>query len=116
MSKETWAPRNIYLYLVCLVTLIMTIISATNTVRAVVELAYPNPQTAMVRPAPLGEEVERNEEQLAEERQARRRAEQRRSVLDLVGSATMLLIAGPLYIYHWRKIERGQEEGAKEVR
>jgi hypothetical protein len=111
MSKGIWAPRNIYLYLVCLVTLIMTIFSATNTVRAVVELIYPNPQTAIVRPAPPGKEAERDEEQLAEERQARRRAEQRRSILDLVGSATMLLIAAPLYVYHWQKIERGQEEG-----
>jgi len=27
-------------------------------------------------------------------------------VISLVGNATMLLIAGPLYRYHWRKIEK----------
>jgi hypothetical protein len=26
-------------------------------------------------------------------------------VLSLVGNGAMLLLAGPLYLYHWRKIE-----------
>ncbi len=29
----------------------------------------------------------------------------RQAVLGLVGGAAMLVVAGPLYIYHWRKIE-----------
>ncbi|MFO7917311.1 MAG: hypothetical protein R6V13_04470 [Anaerolineae bacterium] len=109
MLKESWTPRNIYLYLVCLITLIMVIFATTNTVRAVVELVYPDPQSEIIYPyeAPPEERTEMDEERLAEQREARRRADRRRSILKLVGGATLLLIAAPLYIYHWQKIERG---------
>ena len=113
-TKDIWTPRNIYLYLVCLITLMITIFSTVQTVRTVVELAYPNPQSEIIYQyeMPPGEEREVDEEQLAEQREARRRADRRRSILNLVRSGTMLLIAVPLYVYHWQKIERGQEEGA----
>ena len=35
--------RSVYLYLICLVTLIMTIFAVVSVVRNVVELAYPDP-------------------------------------------------------------------------
>jgi hypothetical protein len=47
------------------------------------------------------------------EEQARIEASTRRyAVLSLVGNAAMLFIAGPLYIYHWRKIEVEHAEAA----
>lgn len=103
MASSRWSLRNIYLYLVCLITLIMVIVAAVNAVRATVELIYPDPGYYYAEPikgdeGPTQEEIEKqNEMQLAQSR--------RQAVLSLVGSAAMLLIAGPLYMYHWRKIE-----------
>jgi hypothetical protein len=105
-TASRWSLRNIYLYLVCLITLIMLIVSAVNVVRSVVELVYPDPAASLERlPAPevAGEEVD--EEYLEEQRQAQADSSRRWSILSLVTSATMILVAGPLYLYHWRKIE-----------
>ncbi|MFP3897524.1 MAG: hypothetical protein ACLFV5_11905 [Anaerolineales bacterium] len=112
MPKETWTLRNIYLYLVCLITLMMVIFATTNTVRTAVELIYPNPQSEIIYQyeTPPGEAREMDEERLAEQREARRRADRRRSILELIGNGTLLLIAAPLYVYHWQKIERGREK------
>ena len=111
-NSRTWSPRRIYLYLVCLITLVMMIVAAVSLARAVVELAYPEPGVYPMRmPSPVGVEVpEIDEKQLQEQREAQRRSAQRRAVLNLVGNATMLLVAGPLYAYHWRKIEKGADE------
>jgi len=113
-DKATWSPRRIYLYLVCLITLVMMIVAAVSLARAVVELAYPEPGFVYpIRvPSPVGVELEVpeiDEKQLQEQREAQRRSAQRRAVISLVGNATMLLVAGPLYRYHWRKIEKGAE-------
>ena len=108
-NRSAWSPRNIYLYLVCLITLVMAIVATVNLVRALAEVVYPEPEsyTTVVRVAsPDGEGGELDEKELAESNDLQRRWALRRSVLSLVGSVTMLLVAGPLYVYHWRKIEK----------
>ncbi len=98
--------RSVYLYLVCLITLVMVIFSAVNLVRNVVELAYPEPGAYAFEPA-YGPEGAK--EQTAEERSAQQQAMQdsqrRQATLGIVGSATMLVIAGPAYLYHWRRVQ-----------
>ena len=107
----TWSPRRIYLYVVCLITLVMMIVAAVSLARAIVELAYPEPgfvysiRVPVPGESPAAPEVD--EKQLQEQREAQRRSAQRRAVISLVGNATMLLVAGPLYAYHWRTIQRG---------
>ena len=32
-------------------------------------------------------------------------SQRRQAILGLVGSATMLGIAGPAYLYHWRRVQ-----------
>jgi hypothetical protein len=110
LSKIIWSPRNTYLYLVCLITLIIVIFSTVNLVKAVVELLYPEPQTSLavqypVAPRSIEGPPEIDQKQLEEQRDMQRKWALRRAVLSLVGSAAMFLIAGPLYVYHWRKIE-----------
>ncbi|HEX5594943.1 MAG TPA: hypothetical protein VFX61_02820 [Micromonosporaceae bacterium] len=96
--------RNIYLYLVCLVTLVISIFAAVNVVRASVELAYPDPTYhAVVEPPSKVPGV--TEEEQRRYQQTVRDAQRRQSVLSLVGSATLLLIAGPVYLYHWRRVQ-----------
>jgi len=111
VTKDRWSLRNIYLYLVCLITLIMVIVAAVGVVRGIVEFAYPDPGYVSTEPIPVGEDkqplyTQEEWEKMKAEEQARMEASTRRyAVLSLVGNAAMLFIAGPLYIYHWRKIE-----------
>lgn len=114
MSVQTPStPRRIYLYLVCLITLVMAIVATVNTVKSVVELAYPEPVQAIYPKPVLPESVEDSQAEIAA-RQAevknqmenQRLWAQRRAVLNLVSGGTMLLLAVPIYVYHWRKIER----------
>lgn len=106
MSKDRWSLRNIYLYLVCLITLIMVIVAAVGLVRSAVELAYPDPYSYGIS-KPLDEkgQATMTDEEWQAEQDAQRKSAQRYAILDLVGNGAMLLIAGPLYVYHWRKIE-----------
>jgi hypothetical protein len=95
--------RNLYLYLVCLITLVISIFAAVGLVRGAVELLYPDPgyygfEAPGKEPGLTAEEQRRRE-------QAARDSQRRQAVLSLVGSGTMLLIAGPLYVYHWRQVQ-----------
>lgn len=91
--------RSVYLYLICLVTLVISIFAGVSVVRNAVELVYPDPGY-------YG--VEREYEQQAEQSQ------RRSAVVGLVGSSSMLLIAGPVYLYHWRRVQ-AEQTGARSV-
>jgi hypothetical protein len=102
MSASRWSLRNIYLYLVCLITLIMVIVGAATAIRSAVELVYPDPGTFMEK-APVDEKGNAtvDEAEWKRQQEAQKDSQRRYAVLSLVSS----LIAGPVYIYHWRKIE-----------
>ena len=100
----TWNLRNLYLYLVCLITLVISIFAAVQVVRSVVELVYPEPGY-YGGPAPATEPGVSNQD-FTRQQQAAEDSQRRNAVLGLVGSATTLLITVPLYRYHWRRIER----------
>ncbi|PKQ20508.1 MAG: hypothetical protein CVT66_05065 [Actinobacteria bacterium HGW-Actinobacteria-6] len=105
MSGDRWSLRNIYLYLVCLITLIMMIVAAVGVVRSTVELIYPDPGYFYDVPVEKGGTPGLTQEQIDRQRESQQQQSQRQGVLSLVGSVAMLVVAGPLYIYHWRKIE-----------
>ena len=98
--------RSVYLYLVCLITLVMVIFAAVSAVRNTVGLLYPDPGSFAYEPVygPEGQE-ELTDEQRDEREEAFQDAERRRAVLGLVGAGTMLLLAGPAYLYHWRRVQ-----------
>ncbi|MBN2841288.1 MAG: hypothetical protein JXP37_10075 [Coriobacteriia bacterium] len=105
MNGERWSLRNIYLYIVCLITLIMVIVGAAGTVRTIAEFLYPDPGAAFY---PYKMEPAKREAEAAEleEQEALQRAQStRQSALNLAGNIALVIIAGPLYVYHWRKIE-----------
>jgi len=111
--KTLWTPRSIYLYMVCLITLVMMIVGSVNLIKAGTEMAYPQPrpypQYAIKMPdaEPLDAEAEARfceEQQAAEREWARRNA-----VLSMVGNGALLVIAAPLYRYHWRQVQRERE-------
>ncbi len=108
-SQDRLTLRNVYLYLVCLITLVVSIFAAVQLVRSVVGLAYPDPGFYggyYGYPAPVdpsGEQI--SEEELQRQEDIARDSQRRQEVLGLVGSGTTLLIAGPLYLYHWRRVQ-----------
>jgi hypothetical protein len=111
MADARWSLRNIYLYVVCLITLIMVIVGAAGTITSIAELVYPDPgyYYGYMEPYPAKPIVEPSEgpteEQLAEQERYARAQSTRQGVLSLAGNLAMVFIAGPLYLYHWRKIE-----------
>jgi hypothetical protein len=111
-GNDRFTLRNIYLYGVCFVTLLIAIFAAVNLIRSAVELAYPAPS---FYPAPLLPD-DRNVDQEEWERQERlaRDSQQREAVLGLVGSGALLLITGPTYVYHWRQIQTERPAARRE--
>ncbi len=99
--------RSAYLYLICLVTLVMVIFAAVNLMRNVVELAYPDPGAYAFEPAygPEGRETLSPEDRSMRQ-QAVQDSQRRQAVIGLVGAAAMLAIAGPAYLYHWRRVQQ----------
>ena len=105
MKGNRWSLRNIYLYLVCLITLIMVIVGAATAVRAVVDLVYPDPGYYMERPLDESGKPMNTDEEWEREQSIQKESTLRYAVLSLVGSLSYVFIAGPVYVYHWRKIE-----------
>lgn len=99
--QERLSIRNIYLYLVCLISLVIAIFAAVNLVRSAVELAYPDPGYYGY----VEKDSSLTAEELADQQQAAEDSQRRQAVLGIVGSATTLAIVAPLYVYHWRRIQ-----------
>ncbi len=110
--------RNLYLYLVCLVTLVVSLFAAVQLVRNSVGLLYPDPGGWYGYYAPLEDPAGGlSEEERQRQEELSRDSQRRQSVLDVVGAGATLLIAGPLYVYHWRRVQaelpaRGQADPA----
>ena len=105
-AQDRLTLRNVYLYLVCLITLVVSIFAAVQLVRSVVGLVYPDPggyYGYYGSPEPAGSGMSQAEIEHQEE--LARESQRRQEVLGLVGSATTLLITGPLYLYHWRRVQ-----------
>ncbi len=98
--------RSLYLYAVCLITLVILIFAAVSLVRNAVQVSYPDPSPIGYEPAygPEGP-VELDPQERERREQALQESQRHQAVLGLVGSGAMLLIAGPAYAYHWRKVQ-----------
>ncbi len=98
---ERLTIRSLYLYLVCLVTLVIALFAAVELTRSTVGLFYPDPgyYGYAVPEDGLSEAERLRQEEIA------RQSQLRNDVLGVVGSATTLLIAAPLYLYHWRRVQ-----------
>ena len=106
-TQERLTLRNVYLYLVCLITLVVSIFAAVSLVRSTVELIYPDPgYYGGFAPATVdGKETGISRREIRRQQEASRDSARRQAVLGLVGSATTLAIAGPVYAYHWRRVQ-----------
>ena len=92
-SRIDW--RSLYLYAVCLITLMVCLFSLVSFIRSGVNVAYPDP--AYVDPYATAPKV--NSAVIAAQVKDQN---QREAVKSMIDAVTTLIIAGPLYIYHWR--------------
>ena len=91
--KIDW--RSLYLYAVCLITLMVCLFSLVSLIRSGVNVAYPDP--AYVDPYATAPKVDSAviAAQVKDQNQ-------RQAVKSMIDAVTTLIIAGPLYVYHWR--------------
>ncbi len=92
-SRIDW--RSLYLYAVCLITLMVCLFSLVSLIRSGVNVAYPDP--AYVDPYATKPQVDSAviAAQVKDQNQ-------RQAVKSMIDAVTTLIIAGPLYVYHWR--------------
>jgi hypothetical protein len=114
---RSWSVRNLYFYLVCLVTLFLFVGGAISTINSAMQLALPDkpnvPLTYVYYPEYRGEPAQPvfDPPPLAELEQ--RRAEQEKMDIyyqgytkrSLLNSIALMIIAAPFYLYHWNKVK-----------
>jgi len=87
--------RSLYLYAVCLITLMVCLFSLVSLIRNGVNVVYPDP--AYVDPYASEPKVDSTVVAAQVKDQ-----NQRQAVKSMIDAVTTLIIAGPLYVYHWR--------------
>lgn len=123
--------RTIYLYLIAAITIVMILVALTNTIKVGLEVVFnvklwdeigpryecqdkissaqlmgkPIPAIAPNETPALLTEEEKTEclkksEELAKERATNERKR------DLIWSLAMIIVAMPVYLYHWRTIQK----------
>ncbi|WP_034429220.1 hypothetical protein [Caldisalinibacter kiritimatiensis] len=116
--------RSLYLYLVCLITLIIFIVSLIQTVDNLMDVVLvndgyiqtyeiykekyrnrgDNPETVYSK---TEEEIQKEYDAYVEREQDRQK---RMNIKGLVSSISAALIAGAFWIYHWRKVQKEKDE------
>ena len=91
--KIDW--RSLYLYAVCLITLMVCLFSLVSLIRSGVNIAYPDPAYI----DPYAAEPKVNSAAVAAQLKDQN---QRQAVKSMIDALTTLIIAGPLYLDHWR--------------
>jgi hypothetical protein len=122
--KMKWSIDQLYFYLVCFVMLIVIIVGVSTLVRAGIDLLIPYPDSRWDNPAPVpgweykegipggdsrsqlpADVIERElQEQDTFMAERSRKNSLNEAILSIFRGIAMLLVAFPVYIYHWRKI------------
>ena len=87
--------RSLYLYAVCLITLLVTLFATVSLINAIMNAVFPDPAYIDVYSKP---ENMPSAELLAQQDENN----QIRALKSIFTSFTTIAIAGPLYLYHWR--------------
>ena len=91
--------RSLYLYAVCLITLLVVLFSTVALINAIMNAVFPDPAYIDVysKPenAPSADLLTQQEEN-----------NQIRAIKSIFTSFTTIAIAAPLYLYHWRQTKK----------
>jgi len=107
MHRTQWTTQNVYLHLICLITLLLMTFSVVAAAKSLVLLAYPEPAMGYeIRPMMATEQETQSPDakECARQQQAQREWSKHNVMMNLVRDVAMLIVAGPIYIYHRRKI------------
>jgi hypothetical protein len=91
--------RSLYLYAVCLITLLVVLFSTVALINAIMNAVFPDPAYVDLyakpenapSPAALAQQEENNQIQ---------------AIKNIFSSFTTIAIAAPLYVYHWRQTKK----------
>ena len=91
--------RSLYLYAVCLITLLVVLFSTVALINAIMNSVFPDPAYIDVYAKPenapsaalLAQQEENNQIQ---------------AIKNIFSSFTTIAIAAPLYLYHWRQTKK----------
>jgi len=114
---KSWSIKNLYLYLVCLVTLFLFVGGTISSINSAMQLALPDrpnvplihvyypdyrgePAQPVFEPPPLAELESKRIEQ--EQRDYYFQGYTKRSLLN---SIALMIISAPFYLYHWKKVK-----------
>jgi len=113
-----WDIRRIYLYLVSFATLMMLIIGTVQIIDAAVDFIYPDPNSGAppyyemkARYKDANQDLTKEELQklMEEERQRAIKSQKYYRIKRLVTSTSLIVVALPVYLYHWRKIQKAEQ-------
>ncbi|GAV24958.1 hypothetical protein ciss_08910 [Carboxydothermus islandicus] len=119
-----WDIRRVYFYLVAFATLIMIIISGTKLVNSILDIIYPvnySYNTPLIKdryppdmlknyPNITQEDLAKALEQEKAFNQNNTRYHRYRGFFDAL---SLLVIAAPVYLYHWRWIKKLEESSRR---
>ena len=110
-----WSLRNIYLYLVCFVSIVLIIFGLISFINSLVDIFldtsyYPIGKTEFSSPYAKDSGISNADykAQLEKEREQQKVIEKNNKIKRCINSLSIFIVALPFYIYHWRKIELGQ--------
>ena len=94
---------SLYIYAVCLVTLLTCLFSLVSVVRGIVDALWPDPGYFDPYSVPKDSALSADQikENLIENNQ-------RQAIKGIVNSLTTFIIAGPIYFMHWRLAKRSR--------
>lgn len=91
--------RSLYLYAVCLITLLVVLFSTVALINAIMNAVFPDPAYidvyAKPKNAPSAELLAQQEEN-----------NQIQAIKNIFTSFTTIAIAAPLYLYYWRQTKK----------
>ena len=94
---------SLYIYAVCLVTLLTCLFSLVSVVRGIVDALWPDP--GYFDPYSVPNDSALSPDQIKENLTENN---QRQALKGIVNSLTTLIIAGPIYLMHWRLAKRSR--------
>jgi len=103
--------RNIYLYLVSFVALMMIIIGLIFTVQNITDVLFPTNYYYESVPIEKTGTMNDADKKVYEDNQKRNEQNQKtQSKKNVAKSVAVVLVALPTFAYHWRKIEKEKKE------
>ena len=91
--------RSLYLYAVCLITLLVVLFSTVSLINSIMNAVFPDPAYIDVYAKP---ENAPSAALLAQQEESN----QIRALKSIFTSFTTIAIAAPLYLYHWRQTKK----------